>query len=388
VIANLVVFVLIAGAATVAGYASYELNSIRRVAVPGLAKAKDAPKRKGVKQPSIAPFTMLIVGSDTRALKGSVGLNVGSTSANSEDLSDSIILARVVPDQHKLALLSIPRDLYVSIPGIGTSKINAAFSGNDPTRLIQVITDDLGIPINHYAAVNFYSFEQIANAIGGVEQYFPTPAYDLESGLQVPKAGCVDLKGAQALAFVRSRNYFYDLGGTYYLQQSPESDLGRIQRQQAFVKNAIHKVERSGDLTDPVTLTGLISSVTQNLTLDSSFSDSELISLAEDFRHIDTNSIPNLTYPVVNDGAGLARVPAADAAAVAEFEDVGTTPTPPTTSKPTATTVPATTTTTAPQSGTAYSSGTEITPSASSTYDGVYIPPGRVPGQKVETCGN
>ena len=394
-LANLLVFVLIAGAATVVGYGSYELGTIHRLKVSGLQAVPADPagptqaKGKGKVAPQPAAFTMLIVGSDTRALKGGVGADIGSTASNPEALSDSIILARVSPAQHKLALLSIPRDLFVSIPGLGVAKINAAFSGNDPTRLIQVITDDLKIPVNHFAEVNFYTFEQISDAIGGVPQFFPTPAYDPESGLQVTKAGCVNLKGAQALAFVRSRNYFYVRDGVSSLQQSPESDLGRIQRQQAFIKSAIKKVERSGDLTNPVTLAHLIGSVTSNLTVDTQFSDRQLITLADDFSHVDANSIPNLTYPVVNSGAGLAPVPAADAATVAAFENLGVTKSKPKTSSPSTTTSPTSSapTTTTPNYGNAYSSGTAIAPSSSSFYEGVYIPPGRVPGQVVQTCG-
>lgn len=405
VLVNALVFVMIAAAATVVGYTSYELGSITRIHVPGLARpTRPVPSVKGVRR-TIRPFTVLIVGSDTRALKGTVG-GIGNPTTNSENLGDSIILARVDPSAHKLALLSIPRDLYVDIPGTGIAKINSAFSASHPDRLVDVISDQLGIPIDHYAAVNFYSFEQIADAIGGVEQYFPTPAFDIESGLQVPAAGCVALKGAQALAFVRSRNYYYVRDGPQ-LQQYPESDLGRIQRQQAFIKAAIKKVERNGDLTDPLTITRIISSVTANLTIDNTFSDNQLITLADDFRRLDANAIPNLTYPVVNDGAGLDRVPTADAATVAEFENLGapapsaTTTRPagsaPTTATPTATpttaapttssSVPATTTT-VPAQGNSYSSGTQIEPDASSYFDGVYIPPGRVPGQQVQTCGD
>jgi LCP family protein required for cell wall assembly len=279
VIANLTVFAVLAGATTVVGYASYEIGSISRVVAPGLSRIVPDPNVRGSSRTS-PPFTMLIVGSDTRSLKGPIGVAVGNTTTNPEDLSDSIILVRVDPGQHRLALLSIPRDLYVAVPGLGTTKINSAFAGNDPGRLITVIRDDLGIPVNHFAEVNFYTFEQIADAIGGVEQYFPTPAFDVESGLQIPKAGCIDLKGEQALGFVRSRNYFYVLDGDASLQLSPESDLGRIQRQQAFVKNAIAKVGRSHALTDPLTLTRLVSAVTKNLTLDNTFSDRKIIDLA------------------------------------------------------------------------------------------------------------
>jgi LCP family protein required for cell wall assembly len=393
IVANLLVFVVIAAAATVVGYGSYEINTIHRVKVGGLQQitptTDPASKGKGsVKvKASIAPFTMLIVGSDTRALPGGVGVHIGTTTTNPEDLSDSIILARVDPGLHKLALLSIPRDLYVSIPGLGVQKINAAFAGNDASRLVKVITDDLKIPINHYAAVNFYTFEQIADAIGGVPQFFPSPAYDPESNLVVSKTGCVNLKGGQALAFVRSRNYFYTIDGVSHVQLAPESDLGRIQRQQAFIKSAIRKTERTGDLTNPVKLPRLIGSITKNLSVDNEFSDSQLINLAEDFSNIDADTIPNLTYPVVNSGAGLAGVPAADAATIKKFENFGVVTKKKKAKKATTSTSTTSTTTSASAYGTPYSSGTKVIASSSSFYEGVYIPPGRVPGQVVQTCG-
>jgi LCP family protein required for cell wall assembly len=333
VTANIVVLLLLAASAAIGGYALDQLNSINRVKVSDLTKAPQQyviikGKRVRVASTSSPPFTVLLVGSDSRAGDNS-GPNTGNASTNSENLSDSIILARVSPATHQAALLSIPRDLWVSIPGLGMAKINEAFAGGDPTRLIQVIEQDLGIPINHFAEVSFESFQQIANAIGGVPQYFPSAAYDHYSGLEVGQKGCVNLKGAEALAFVRSRHYYYvEPGEGAQPQEIPESDLGRIQRQQAFIKNAIEKIRRNGDLTNPVTLPSLVNSITKNLTVDNTFSDSQLISLAEDFSHINANSIPNTTYPVQNyvvDGAdALSGLPEADAATVAQFEAVGT----------------------------------------------------------------
>jgi LCP family protein required for cell wall assembly len=331
--ANVVVLLLITASAVVAGYVVFELDQIHRIRAGGLVVAPRTyviikGKKVRVASSSSPPFTVLLVGSDSRAGDNS-GPSTGNDIANSENLSDSIILARVSPATHQAALLSIPRDLWVSIPGVGMGKINAAFAGGDPTRLIEVIEQDLGIPVNHFAEVSFHSFEQIADAIGGVEQYFPTPAFDQYSNLKVTKAGCVNLIGAQALAFVRSRHYYYQEPGQYPEPQLvPESDLGRIQRQQAFIKNAIDKIKREGDLTNPVTLTSLVGSITRNLTVDNTFSDGELITLAEDFSHVDANAIPNTTYPVQNyfvDGTdALSGIPAADAATIAQFESVGT----------------------------------------------------------------
>ena len=107
--------------------------------------------------------------------------------------------------------------------------------------LVQTVQQDLGIKINHFAVVDFSTFVQIADSIGGVYQYFPAPARDIFSNLVVAHAGCVLLKGSQALAFVRSREYQYYLNGTWQYQLVPESDLARIQRQQAFIKLALKK---------------------------------------------------------------------------------------------------------------------------------------------------
>jgi LCP family protein required for cell wall assembly len=404
IVANVAVLALIAGSGAAVGYLTYEYKQIKRVVVPGLTvEAPDSSKAKPTDRyhhpTNFKPaFTVLIIGSDSRADASKLGVNVGNTASQSENLSDAIVLARVSPSTHQVALLSIPRDLVVNVPGMGEARINAAFSGGDPGRLVEVIHKDLGIPVNHYAAVNFSAVEEIANAIGGVEQYFPTPAQDLHSNLTVTKAGCVDLTGAQALAFVRSRDYQYFLDGEWQFQEQPESDLGRIQRQQAFIRDGVEKAERSGALGDPLTLRRIVSSVATNLTLDKTFSVSDLLGLADAFRHIDATRIPSVTLSAVNaveNGSDvLMPSPAADAAEIKAFLAIGTTtakkvrkPTTTTTKVPT-TKVP-TTTTTAPVDGSPYQSATAIIASSSSYVDnGVYIPPGREPAQKVSTCGN
>jgi LCP family protein required for cell wall assembly len=423
--ANVLVFVIIAAAAGAAGYAINAFGEIHRETVKDLVTGPSKSyviinhkKVNVIGGSKLAPFTILLVGSDSRAGAVGSGFKVGSSTTQSENLSDSIILARVAPATHQMALLSIPRDLWVSIPGVGDGKINAAFAGGDPSRLIEVIEKDLGLPVNHFAEVSFDAFEQIADAVGGVEQYFPTPARDAYSGLDVAQAGCVELRGDQALAFVRSRHYEYYLDGQWQSQEEPESDLGRIQRQQAFIKNATEKIERSGDLEHPIRLASIVTSITKNLTVDSTFSNRELISLAESFRGLNANNLPNMTYPVQNaevDGtSALTGVPSADAAVIAKFESVGTVKRAPTSTTSTTSTASATvpgasgsspstsaasssttststtsTTTTVPSAaGTIYGSDTSVTPDSSSYVHGVYIPPGRQAGQSAETCGD
>ena len=85
-------------------------------------------------------------------------------------------------------MLSIPRDLWGNIPGQGQNRINSAFD-TGANLLVQTIQADLGIPVNHYVEVNFDTFRDISNAVGGVNFYFPTPAKDAYSLLNITQAG-------------------------------------------------------------------------------------------------------------------------------------------------------------------------------------------------------
>ncbi|MHB8504329.1 MAG: LCP family protein [Acidimicrobiales bacterium] len=280
---NVAIAVALVGGLSAFGYAVYRLGQVNRISVPGLAAARSGP------------FTVLIVGSDTRSLHGSGNAQFGTQAQTPGQRSDTIMLARVVPAQRRITLMSIPRDLWVDIPGWGSMKINAAFD-TGPALLIKTIRQDLGIPINHFIEVNFDSFRQITDAVGGVKVWFPTPARDPYSLLSVSHAGCVLLKGNQALAFARSRHYTYLAGGQWVEQGL--SDLARIQREQLFVKKMLKKAESR--FTNPVALNGIIAGITRNLTVDSGFSATTMLGLAEDFRTADLSGIPTETLPVNN----------------------------------------------------------------------------------------
>jgi LCP family protein required for cell wall assembly len=220
-------------------------------------------------------------------------------------------------------MLSIPRDLWGPIPGHAANRINVAFD-TGANLLIQTIQQDLGLPVNHYVEVNFDTFRDISNAVGGVNFYFPTPAKDALSGLSIPAAGCYSLKGDQALAFVRSRHYEYYQNGSWQFEGL--SDLARIQRQQAFIKKMIKKAE--SEFTDPFALNGIIGGVTKNLTVDSGFSPSLMLSLVKDFRAMNVAGIPNLTLPtysyVTSGGADVLGLQQPQAAQViAAFSQFG-----------------------------------------------------------------
>lgn len=386
---------MLLGAGGAYGYVQWRFGEIRHVAVFGLGRVGHSAQSRNDGS-SIPPFTLLAIGSDTRNLGAGASAAFGSASAVGGQRSDSIILVRVVPRTRSLALLSIPRDTLVPIPGYGTTRINTAFNSGNPGLLVTVLQKDFGIDVNHVVEFNFDTFEQVADAVGGVEQWFPTPAKDDFSLLNVP-AGCVKLTGAQALGFVRSREYQYFLNGAWHYQYYPESDLARIQRQQAFARDLVKKAKTKFGPTSVFELNNVIGSVTRNLTLDKSFSNSLLLSLATDYRSANLSAIPSYTYPAVNSTS----VPGAldprlepGRAVIQEWLHAGRpapraqAASPAVTSGATGTAVsgagPTTTTTVA---GPAYAGTQTVDPASSSIYHGVYIPPGLVPGQTPQTCG-
>ncbi len=336
---NVVSALLLVVSVSAFGYVQWRLGQLKRVHIPGL-HPQGHSSQSSSRGPSIAPFTLLVIGSDTRNLGAGGGAQFGSDTQVTGQRSDSIILVRVVPQTRSLALLSIPRDTLVQIPGYGRTRINTAFNSGTPALLVQVLDQDFGIQVNHVAQFNFDTFRALADAVGGVEQWFPTPARDQFSLLDIPAAGCYNLSGNQALGFVRSREYQYQIDGVWHYQLYPESDLARIQRQQAFVRDLARKARKVAP-TNLVELNSIISGITKNLTLDSGFGNSLILDLARDYRSANLSDIPSYTYPAVNS----VSVPGAldpqtqqGQALIQRWLDVGQPPpTAPSTTTPTAT---------------------------------------------------
>jgi polyisoprenyl-teichoic acid--peptidoglycan teichoic acid transferase len=241
----------------------------------------------------------LIIGSDTRAFGESQAdiQHFGSAATQQGQRSDTMMVAHIDPGKHTGVLVSFPRDLWEPIPGHGTSKINAAFAYGGAQLAIRTIEQDFDIPISHYLEVDFAGFRDIVDAIGSVPIYFPTPARDHNTGLLITTPGCHNLNGTDALAYVRSRYYEYESGGKW--QYDPTSDLGRINRQQYFIRSlsraAIHSV-----LSSPFKINGVVDKSVKSLTRDKSLSTSDMKALVRAFRNTDPNAFPMYTLPATN----------------------------------------------------------------------------------------
>ena len=158
---------------------------------------------------------------------------------------------------HSVSILSIPRDLFVpNARSDGANKIDAALY-QGPDQLIDAIEEDFGIPIQHFVELNFDSFINVVNALGGIKMYFPEPVYDAYSGLNIQTTGCLQLNGTQALQVVRARHLQYKGPGvttddpTYWPQEA-QSDIARIRRDHEFLRVLATAVKAKG-LGNPIT---------------------------------------------------------------------------------------------------------------------------------------
>ena len=285
-IVGVVVLIIAAGVA----FLFYENNRIHRVDVKHLANVQNHGAQKDVEN-------ILLIGSTTRCgLKQqntAFGLcDQGVTGVN----SDVVMILHLDPDHHRASILSIPRDTFVpnAHPG-GVNKIDAALGAPDgPSQLIAAVTEDFGIPIQHYVELNFDSFQGVVQALGGLKMYFPMPVYDQQSSLYIPSTGCQPLNGFQALAVVRARHLQYrppsDEGVSRYdWPYDPQSDLSRIRRDHEFLRVMASAVAKRG-LGNFVTDLRLIDSLSGNLEVDSGFSALGMARLVLDFHSIDPNS--------------------------------------------------------------------------------------------------
>jgi LCP family protein required for cell wall assembly len=309
--AVLVVVTLVAAAAGV-WYVARKFDRIESLPLsPVLAGGAEAPTtttRPDQPPPPIAAepaVNILLVGVDSAA--GLAPDDPRRTEREADDVvglrSDTTILIRLEPETGQVALLSFPRDLWVSVGG-GEDRINAAMVLGGPAELIRTVTTNFGIPVDHYVQVDFAQFQRLVDAVGGVPIRIDRPLRDTHSGLWLPDPGCVTLTPEQALAYTRARQLEYLDGDTWVAD--PTADLGRVSRQQEFLLAALNAAIDRG-ARNPVTLNRLLDTAVASVVLDDGFSLGEIARLAFRFRSFDPALLERYTLPVVDaDIAGRA----------------------------------------------------------------------------------
>jgi len=183
--------------------------------------------------PNTPGDTYLIVGSDSR--EGWAGAD-----ATKGARTDSIIVLHK-PQTGPTALISIPRDSYVEIPGYKKNKINAAFAFGGPQLLVETVENLTGLTIDGYFEIGFTGVGEMVDAIGGVELCYDADVSDEKSKMEW-EAGCHVVGGDDALAFSRMR------------YSDPLGDIGRTQRQQQLIGAVAHDVLSPATILNPFKL--------------------------------------------------------------------------------------------------------------------------------------
>jgi LCP family protein required for cell wall assembly len=262
-------------------------------------------------EPAGRDLTFLVVGSDSR--DGIEDLTFFGPAGG--ERGDVIMLIRLDAASGAARILSVPRDLWVDIPGHEEGKINAAFSYGGPSLMVQTIRENLGIEVNHYVEVDFVGFIDMVDQLGGIEMTFAHPARDKQSGLNV-EAGTQVLDGEQALAFARSRSYEEYQGERWVSVDA--SDLGRAERQQQVVGAILAELKSPASIAEAGQIAG---SMAENMTVDARLAESSIGSIVWDFRGVITGGIDGQTLPVFGDivaGASVVRADEPEASAVIE----------------------------------------------------------------------
>lgn len=306
-------------------YTPYSVANKQQSAVPaGKSKSKKAGKRWPMRHKILSSFLifLIIIGSlggyfgsriigsldrvfhgnlfsDVHALFGSTtlsGENTGrvnillagyqGSSSDEGALTDSIMVVSINTNNHTAFALSIPRDLWVNIPGQGYQKINAANTYTNFSEpgyfhggmgmLQSTIEQDFGIPINYYALIDYQAFEQTVNAVGGITLDIQSPdprgLYDpnvdkAHGGPLILSNGYHTLDGLQALALSLAR------GDSPYAYGFPLSDINREQHQRQELIALEKKATSLGVLTNPLKITSLFDAIGANVQTNLSLAD-------------------------------------------------------------------------------------------------------------------
>jgi LCP family protein required for cell wall assembly len=258
---------------------------------------------------------ILLVGMDSRADAHGNPLSpeeLAKLRAGDEVASntDTIILVRIPNNGRSATAISIPRDTYVSAPGLGKTKINGVYGqtkeakrvslvesgvaaaeaeaeGTEAGReaLIKTVADLTGVTVDHYAEIGLLGFALITDALGGVNVCLKEPVYEPLSGADFP-AGWQKLNGPQALSFVRQR---HDL---------PRGDLDRVVRQQVVMASLAHQVISGKTLSSPSTMNRLQQAIQRSVVLSSGW---DIMDFVTQLQKLAAGKIAFATIPVLDE---------------------------------------------------------------------------------------
>lgn len=295
-IAVAVVVVLALAATLIYGYTiqrSVTRNITRGIDLPtDMPSPASGPGDPGVQETGTLNYVLL--GSDSR-----------DPNNEGNGRSDSLMVVHLNKKRDKAYIISFPRDMYVTVPGHGKNKINAAYALGGPALTVRTLQDLVGVKMDHVILVDFTGFEGLTTDLDGVTVTNKTAF--TSHGFSYPK-GKITIKGAQALWFVRERHAL------------PGGDLDRAANQRNVIKAIVAKGLSASTVSDPVKFTNFIANASKHLTVDNGLSDADIRNTALSLRlsgsDIELLQAPLAGFGTSPDGQSIDIV---DAAQLAEL---------------------------------------------------------------------
>lgn len=213
----------------------------------------------------------LVLGSDSRLSGGDpTNWDYGAQS------TDVMMLVQLSGDRKSVNIMSIPRDSWVDIPGHGKDKINMAYTYGGPAGAVETVRNLMGVRIDHFVVIDFASFEQLTNALGGV-------TIETVNGKK-------RMNGKQALDFVRFR------------ANLPGGDFDRVRRQQAWMHAILAEVFNQDTLSDVSKITALIEIVLKYSAVDPGLTFDTMLGLALEARNLRPGGVNFFSAPALATG--------------------------------------------------------------------------------------
>ena len=268
-------------------YTNLSGNIVKVDLLPSLGTARPTTVVEG-------PLNILVMGSDTRQGIGTT--EYGTDTIEGGAHSDTNLLVHLSADRDRAMVVSIPRDSMVPAPadcddldstvadGV-VRQWNLNYNKGGPSCVIRTLEGNTDIRVDHFVVIDFAGFQQMVDALGGIEVCLSEDVSDADAAFELT-AGRHLLDGKQALGYVRVRKQLGD-----------GSDLGRIERQQAFMSSVAQKAMSTSLLLRPDRLYSFLDAATESMTTDSELGTTSLARIANSVRSIGLDKVEFVTVP-------------------------------------------------------------------------------------------
>lgn len=255
---------------------------------PAPPAAAPVPAPPQIPELPAVPMNILVIGSDSRENGRQQAAWTAATGESQDQRSDCLILVHVPADRHKIYGISIMRDLWVDIPGHGTSKVNASLEVGGIPLVVQTVESLLGTHVDHTVMLDFHGFKNLTDALGGIDVDVTLPFTATFETYHEFVAGVNHLDGQAALEFVRERHAFVD------------GDYQRVRNQQTFLRAILAKLYNG--VTTPAGVLGLVNFAANDLTVDQGYDPASVAILAYGLRYVDPGAAVFFTLPTAGVG--------------------------------------------------------------------------------------